>query len=54
MRQIHDGGDTPFVWQLIVFLGGLIPAILAVTGIIMWWRARSWRGEIADKRRTAA
>jgi uncharacterized iron-regulated membrane protein len=54
MRQIHDGGDTPLVWQLLVFLGGLIPAILAVTGIIMWWRARSWRGEIAEKRRAAA
>lgn len=51
MRQIHDGQDTPFVWQLIVFLGGLLPAILAVTGIIMWWRARGWRNKIAARQR---
>jgi uncharacterized iron-regulated membrane protein len=50
MRQIHDGNDMPLVWQLIVFLGGIIPAILAVTGIIMWWRARKWRGDVAERR----
>jgi uncharacterized iron-regulated membrane protein len=50
MRQIHDGGDTPFIWQLIIFLGGLIPAVLAATGIIMWWRARGWRGDLAARR----
>jgi len=43
MRRIHDGTGLGFVWQLILFLGGIIPAILAVTGIIMWWRAREWR-----------
>ena len=46
MRRIHDGNDTPLIWQLIVFLGGVLPAALAVTGIIMWWRARKWRGEV--------
>jgi uncharacterized iron-regulated membrane protein len=50
MRQIHDGSDTPFIWQLIIFLGGLIPAVLAVTGIIMWARARKWRGDLAARR----
>ena len=54
MRQIHDGNGMPFIWQLIVFLGGLIPAILAVTGIIMWWRARGWRGALHERKRTAA
>ncbi|MCW3848164.1 PepSY domain-containing protein [Sphingomonas sp. LB-2] len=54
MRQIHDGSDLPFVWQLILFLGGLLPAILAVTGIIMWWRARTWRGALAERKRAAA
>lgn len=53
MRQIHDGSGTPFVWQLIVFMGGLIPAILAVTGIIMWWRARKWRGQLAARKQAA-
>ena len=50
MRRIHDGNDTPFAWQLIVFLGGILPAALAVTGVIMWWRARSWRGELGARR----
>lgn len=54
MRQIHDGSDMPFVWQLVIFLGGLIPAVLAVTGVVMWWRARGWRGELAERKRSAA
>ena len=44
MRRLHDGTRTGLVWQMIVFLSGLIPAILAVTGIIMWVRTRKWRG----------
>ena len=50
MRRIHDGNGFPFAWQLVVFLGGILPAILAITGIIMWWRARGWRGAIAARR----
>jgi len=45
MRRIHDGTDMGIVWQVVVFLGGLLPAALAVIGVIMWWRARRWRGE---------
>ncbi len=51
MRRIHDGNGMPFVWQVIVFLGGLLPAALAVTGVIMWWRARRWREELAERQR---
>ncbi|MBW8752696.1 MAG: PepSY domain-containing protein [Sphingomonadales bacterium] len=50
MRQLHDGTDMGAVWQVIIFLGGLLPAALAVTGVIMWWRARGWRGEIEERR----
>jgi uncharacterized iron-regulated membrane protein len=50
MRAIHDGHDMPFLWQLIVFLGGLLPAILSITGLIMWWRARSWRGAVQQRK----
>ena len=49
MRQVHDGHDMPLWWQVIVFLGGLLPAILAITGIIMWWRARGWRADLARR-----
>jgi uncharacterized iron-regulated membrane protein len=50
MRKIHDGTDMGLVWQVIIFLGGLLPAALAVTGVIMWWRARGWRGELQTRR----
>lgn len=51
MRRIHDGTDMGLAWQIVVFLGGLLPAALAVTGVIMWWRARGWKGDL--KARTA-
>jgi uncharacterized iron-regulated membrane protein len=53
MRQIHDGTGMGIVWQAIIFLGGLLPAALAVTGIIMWWRARGWRAQLQENRAKA-
>jgi uncharacterized iron-regulated membrane protein len=50
MRRIHDGTGMGPVWQTILFLTGLIPALLAVTGIIMWWRARGWKREFAARK----
>ena len=43
MRRIHDGSGMPLVWQIIIFVGGILPAILAVTGILMWLRMRRRR-----------
>jgi uncharacterized iron-regulated membrane protein len=43
MRQLHDGQGYNALWQTIVFLGGLAPAVLGVTGVIMWLRARNRR-----------
>ena len=43
MRRWHDGTDMGAVWQVVIFLGGIIPALLSVTGIIIWWRARRAR-----------
>jgi uncharacterized iron-regulated membrane protein len=40
MRRIHDGTDMGVVWQIVVFLGGIIPAGLSVTGIMMWLHLR--------------
>jgi len=53
MRRVHDGDGMSFVWQLIVFLGGLIPAALAITGVVMWWRARGWRADLAVRKAKA-
>ena len=54
MRKIHDGTDMGFAWQFIIFLGGILPAILSITGLIMWWRARTWRGELKARQRAKA
>lgn len=51
MRRIHDGTGMGAVWQVIIFLGGVLPTALAVTGVIMWWRARSWRGDLAARQK---
>jgi uncharacterized iron-regulated membrane protein len=54
MRRIHDGADMGIAWQVIIFLGGLVPAVLAITGIVMWRRARGWRGELEARRKACA
>ena len=33
MRRIHDGTGMGAVWQVIIFLGGVLPTALAVTGV---------------------
>jgi len=43
MRRIHDGTGMPVVWQIVIFIGGILPAVLAVTGILMWLRMRRRR-----------
>jgi len=43
MRRIHDGTGMGAVWQILIFIGGLIPALLAVTGILMWLHMRRGR-----------
>lgn len=50
MRRLHDGTGMGAIWQTIIFIGGILPAALAVTGIIMWARARRWRGDVAQRR----
>ena len=54
MRRLHDGTGMGPVWQVIIFLGGVIPALLSVTGIIIWWRARQPRQKARDFQRLAA
>jgi uncharacterized iron-regulated membrane protein len=53
-RRLHDGTGLGIVWQTIIFLGGIAPAILGVTGIIMWLRTRGWRADVAKRRKAAA
>jgi uncharacterized iron-regulated membrane protein len=46
MRKIHDGQDMPFSWQLLVFLTGVAPPLLGVTGTVMWLRRRARRAHL--------
>jgi uncharacterized iron-regulated membrane protein len=40
MRQVHDGAGMGPIWQTLIFLGGMAPAVLGVTGVVMWLRSR--------------
>ena len=50
MRRWHDGTGMGPVWQTLIFLGGIIPALLSITGIIIWWRARTPRSRARQNR----
>jgi uncharacterized iron-regulated membrane protein len=52
VRKLHDGTDMGVVFQTVIFLGGIAPTALGITGITMWLRTRRWRGDVA--RRTKA
>ena len=52
-RRLHDGTGLGFLWQLIIVLGGIAPAVLGVTGIVMWLRTRTWRGAVKRGRSEA-
>ncbi len=54
MRRWHDGTGMGPIWQAIIFLGGIAPALLAITGIIMWLRSRGWRARLRGKRTARA
>lgn len=51
MRRLHDGTGMGLAWQIIIFIGGIIPALLAVTGIVMWLRSRGWKAALEKKRK---
>lgn len=54
MRRWHDGDGMGRVWQTIIFIGGIVPALLAVTGVLMWLRTRKWRRQAARPRKAVS
>jgi uncharacterized iron-regulated membrane protein len=54
MRRWHDGTGMGLAWQILIFLGGIIPAVLSITGLVMWWRSRGWKKALARRRREKA
>ncbi len=53
MRRIHDGTGMGTTWQVIIFIGGLIPALLAITGILMWLHQRRRDRAMRERRAMA-
>jgi uncharacterized iron-regulated membrane protein len=43
IRWIHEGEAGGLPWRLAVFLCGLMPSVLGVTGIVVWLRGRRQR-----------
>jgi uncharacterized iron-regulated membrane protein len=43
IRWLHEGSHAGEVWRFIVFVTGVMPALLGVTGIILWLRQRRQR-----------
>lgn len=38
IRPLHDGGVGGPVWQWLVFIAGIVPAVLAFSGVFLWVR----------------
>jgi uncharacterized iron-regulated membrane protein len=43
IRWIHEGEAGGLVWRLVVFLCGLMPSVLGITGLVVWLRGRRQR-----------
>ena len=41
VRRIHDGGEMGIVWRTVITLAGTAPAVLGVSGLVMWLRRRA-------------
>lgn len=54
MRGTHDAQESWFPWQLLVFLTGIAPPLLGVTGTVMWLRRRSRRAHLKTLQHPAA
>jgi uncharacterized iron-regulated membrane protein len=46
MRRTHDAQEAWLPWQLLVFLTGVAPPLLGITGTVMWLRRRSRRAHL--------
>jgi uncharacterized iron-regulated membrane protein len=43
IRWIHEGSHAGSAWRLAVFLCGIFPTLLALTGLLVWLRGRALR-----------
>jgi uncharacterized iron-regulated membrane protein len=47
-RMLHEGSAPGVVWRFLAFLGGMLPALLMLTGLFMWLRKRQRRARGVD------
>ncbi|WP_332767715.1 PepSY-associated TM helix domain-containing protein [Phenylobacterium sp.] len=38
LRQVHDGAQAWPLWRVVIFLGGLAPVVLVLSGVTIWLR----------------
>ena len=50
MRHWHDGTTLGAPWRVLMVLLGLAPTLLAITGLTMWLRGRTWRKAAAERK----
>lgn len=48
IRWLHEGSHSGEIWRFVVFLSGIMPAVLGVTGILIWLRQRRQRALIKN------
>ena len=46
IERMHAGSGMGLPWQIAIFFGGVMPLLLGVTGLVMWWRSRGWRADV--------
>lgn len=48
IRWLHEGSHSGEIWRFIVFVSGLMPALLGVTGVLIWLRQRRQRALVRN------
>ena len=43
IRWLHEGSHSGEIWRFVVFVSGIMPALLGITGILIWLRQRRQR-----------
>jgi uncharacterized iron-regulated membrane protein len=48
IRWIHEGSHSGVIWQMLVFLCGVLPTVFAVTGTMIWLRSRKAKAAVRE------
>jgi uncharacterized iron-regulated membrane protein len=45
-HALHFGIGLGWIWKVLVFVSGILPLALAITGLVMWWKRRAVRAPV--------